>query len=61
MDRFFSDEKVALYKILASSTDVAQQRMILKLLADETAKMKSELQQTNSGSSCGSKIGKARN
>jgi hypothetical protein len=59
MDRFFSDENVALYKILASSTDVVQRRMILKLLAGETARMKSELQQSNSGRPCGGKIGEA--
>ncbi len=61
MDRFFSDENLSLYKLLASSTDVAQRRTILKLLANETAKMKSELRQTNSGGRCGANVGEARN
>ena len=47
-DRFLSDENVALYRLLASSTDVHQRRTILRLLADETAKLKSELQQSSS-------------
>jgi hypothetical protein len=49
MDRFFSDGNVALYRLLASSTDVAQRRRILKILADETAEMKNELRQPSSG------------
>ena len=49
MERFFSDENVALYRLLASSKDVAQRRAILRLLADETAKLKSELRQPGSG------------
>ena len=48
-ERFLSDENVALYRLLASSTDAAQRRTILKLLAEETAKLKSELQQSSSG------------
>lgn len=59
-DRFFSDENVALYRLLASSTDVAQRRAILKLLADETTKLKNELQQSSSGQPCRGKIGEAR-
>lgn len=47
-DRFLSDENVTLYRLLASSTDVHQRRTILRLLADETAKLKSELQQSSS-------------
>lgn len=49
VDRFFSDGNVALYRLLASSTDVAQRRRILKILADETAEMKNELRQPSSG------------
>jgi len=60
MDRFFSDENVALYRLLASSTDVAQRRTILKLLADETAKMKSELRQGNHDRPHKERIGEAR-
>jgi hypothetical protein len=45
-DRFFTDENLALYRLLASSTDVDERRAILRLLADETAKLKSELRQT---------------
>lgn len=48
-ERFLSDENVALYRLLACPTDVAQRRTILRLLADETAKLKSELRQTGSG------------
>jgi hypothetical protein len=52
MDRFFSDANIALYRLLASSTDVAQRRRILKILADETAKMKNELRQPGAGNLC---------
>lgn len=43
LDRFFTDEVLALYRMLASSTDVCERRAILRLLADEAAKVKSEL------------------
>jgi hypothetical protein len=46
LDRFFTDENLALYRLLASSTDVDERRAILRLLADETAKLKSELRET---------------
>ena len=49
LDRFFTDENLTLYRRLASSTDVDQRRAILKLLADETAKLKSELRQGGPG------------
>jgi hypothetical protein len=49
LDRFFTDENLTLYRLLASSTDVDQRRAILKRLADETAKLKSELRQPGSG------------
>ena len=58
LDRFFSDENIALYRLLASSKDVAHRRAILRLLANETAKLKSELQQTSSGGK--GKIGQTR-
>ena len=48
-ERFFSNENVALYRLLASSTDVDQRRAILRLLAAETAKLKSELRQDQLG------------
>lgn len=51
-ERFFTAENLTLYRLLASSTDVDQRRAILKLLADETAKLKSELRQTGSGRKC---------
>jgi hypothetical protein len=60
LDRFFSDENIARYRLLASSTDVAQRRRILRQLADETTKLKSELQQSNSGQPCRGRIGDAR-
>ena len=59
-ERFFSNENVALYRLLASSTDVDQRRAILRLLAAETAKLKSELRQTSSERPCRGKIGEAR-
>ena len=59
-DRLFSEENVALYRQLASSTDVAQRRMILKQLAAETTKMKSELGQGSSGQPCRDSTGEAR-
>jgi hypothetical protein len=48
LDRFYADENLALYRLLASSTDVDERRAILRLLAEETAKLKSELRQTGS-------------
>lgn len=48
LDRFYADENLALYRLLASSTDVDERRAILRLLADETAKLKSELRETGS-------------
>ena len=59
-DRFFSDENVSLYRLLASSTNVAQRQMILRLLADETTKFKNELRQSSSGQPCRGRIGEAR-
>ena len=58
LERFFSAENLTLYRILASSTDADQRRAILKRLADETAKLKSELRR--SGSEEKSKIGITR-
>ncbi len=46
LDRFYADENLVLYRLLASSTDVDERRAILRLLADETAKLKSELRKT---------------
>ena len=43
LDRFFTDENLALYRLLVCSTDVDERRAILRLLADETAKLKGEL------------------
>ena len=60
LERFFSNENVALYRLLASSTDVDQRRAILRLLAAETAKLKSELRQTSSERLCRGKIGEAQ-
>jgi hypothetical protein len=54
MERFYTDENLALYRLLASSTDVDERRAILKLLADETARLKSELRRIGSrGTGCG--------
>jgi len=50
LDRFFNDENLALYRLLASSTKADERRAILRLLAEETAKLKSELRQTRFGS-----------
>ncbi len=49
LDRFFSDKNLALYRLLASSTDVDQRRTILKQLADETARLKRELRRPQFG------------
>lgn len=57
-DRFFKEENLALYRLLASSTDVDERRAILRLLADETAKLKSELRQTRCEGN--SKVGETR-
>ena len=46
LDRFFTDENLALYRLLASSTDANERRAILRLLADETAKLTCELRET---------------
>jgi hypothetical protein len=43
LDRFYTDENLALYRLLASSTNVDERRAILKLLADETTELKREL------------------
>ena len=43
LDRFYTDENLFLYRLLASSTDVDERRAILKLLAEETTKLKGEL------------------
>jgi acyl-CoA reductase-like NAD-dependent aldehyde dehydrogenase len=48
MDRFYTDENRALYRLLASSTDVDERRAILRLLADETARLKCELRKIGS-------------
>ncbi len=48
MDRFYTDENLALYRLLASSTDVDERRAILRLLAGETAKLKCELRKIDS-------------
>ena len=48
LDRFFTEENLALYRLLASSTEVDERRAILRLLADETAKLKSELHKVRS-------------
>ena len=48
LDRFLTDENLALYRLLASSTNADQRRVILKLLADETAMLKSELRKNES-------------
>lgn len=47
LDRFYTHENLALYRLLASSRDVAERRALLKLLADETAELKRELQSTS--------------
>jgi hypothetical protein len=53
LDRFYTDEILVLYRLLASSTDVNERRAILKLLADETAKLKRELRKIGpEGTSC---------
>ena len=49
LDRFFTDENLALYRLLASSLRVDERRAILRLLADETAKLKKELRRIRSG------------
>jgi len=46
LDRFYAGENVALYRLLASSTDIDERRAILRLLANETAKLKSELRKS---------------
>lgn len=55
LDRFFTDENLALCRLLASSVDVDQRRAILKLLSDETAMLKSELRKISS-----EKVGQVR-
>jgi len=40
MDRFFSQKNMERYRMLAKPRDEAQRRMILKLLAEEEAKLK---------------------
>ncbi len=58
MDRFYTDENLALYRLLASSTDVDERRAILRLLAGETAKLKCELR--NIGSEGAVRLAKTR-
>ena len=54
LERFYTDENLVLYRLLASSTNVDERRAILKLLADETSKLKSELRKIGSeGIGCG--------
>ncbi len=48
LERFYTDENMALYRLLATSTDVDERRAILRLLADETAKLKGERRKTRS-------------
>jgi len=43
LDRFYTDENRALYRLLVASTDVDERRAILRRLAGETAKLKGEL------------------
>ncbi len=57
LESFFSDENVALYRLLACSTDADERRAILKLLADETAKLKNGFRQASSGRRCRCKTG----
>jgi hypothetical protein len=53
MDRFYTDENLALYRLLASSIGDDERRAILRLLAGETAKLKSELRKIDKGAGCG--------
>ncbi len=48
LDRFYTDENLTLYRLLASSTDVDERRAILRLLAGETAKLKCDLRKIGS-------------
>lgn len=57
LDRFFTDENLALYRLLASSTDADERRAILRLLADETAQLKTELRKIGSLATAGGAAG----
>jgi hypothetical protein len=52
-DRFYTDEVLALYRVLASSTDVCERRAILRQLADEAAKVQSELRKAEGKDTAG--------
>jgi hypothetical protein len=46
MERFFSERNIERYRrMVANPRDEAQRRMILKLLAEETAKLREEIAQ----------------
>jgi hypothetical protein len=46
MERFFSERNIECYRqMVANPRDEAQRRMILKLLAEETAKLREEIAQ----------------
>jgi hypothetical protein len=48
MERFFSQQNVQRYrKMLANPRDEVQRRIILKLLAEEEAKLKEQVLQTD--------------
>jgi hypothetical protein len=52
LERFYTDENLALYRLLATSTDVDERRAILRLLADQTAQLKRELRKISPVASC---------
>jgi hypothetical protein len=45
MERFFSERNIERYRMLANPTDETQRKMILKLLAEERAKLREEIAQ----------------
>jgi hypothetical protein len=46
MERFFSERNIERYRMLANPTDETERKMILKLLAEERAKLREEIAQT---------------
>jgi len=45
MERFFSERNIERYRMLANPRDETQRQMILKLLAEERAKLREEIAQ----------------
>ncbi len=45
MERFFNERNIERYRMLANPRDETQRQMILKLLAEERAKLREEIAQ----------------